>query len=64
MKEFANNKKFDPKSENVHKGQKHHICELCSKSFSKAGNLKAHIQFMKVTKITNVNPVANHLDMA
>ena len=43
MKEFANNKKFDPKSANVHKGQKHHICESCGISFSGAEHLKKHI---------------------
>ena len=44
----------------IHKGHKHHKCESCGKSFSERRNFCTSILFMKASKITNVNLVANH----
>ena len=61
-KSFRKNKELERHLHTVHDGYKAHKCDYCDKSFLDAETLKKHTssQFMKDTKIINVNIVANH----
>ena len=62
-KSFSNAGNLKRHTLTVHIGNKGCKCNSCGKSFRDSGYLKTHIhtQFMKVTKITNVNLVVDHL---
>ena len=61
-KSFTGTQYLKKHIQTIHEGHKDHKCESCDISFSQAGHLKTHIfaQFMKRTKIINVNFVVNH----